>query len=612
MSHTNDNLKLLHFIKYNREQDIKKNKDKPKLYKPKERCGDGMNYINSDYVYMRSRLNLSSGIFGIGSDSANIIETNDYETCNKTGLDIPCIGLKKINDIIKDDNTLLEGWIKEIKTELDNKVSDTNYQESSDKSNYNTQYNKDYTPEFLTEVQNVLGAYKFEYKKESFYDVPNGCNVPIRMSKFAEQYETEINKIIKDGKLDIAQKFADLNFLPDLGSYGYDESAPLDNAELQEGKDLLKTIIQQISSIEMKSQMNKTKIKTLIGQYGILKKIRQSVNKRVGAMQRRIDDLNRIRGQNDQEIEDLQSKIRRLRMSRDNLKREIQDVVRQSDITAAEKNRRVNQLNNAKNDLDNENYKLKQDISRLKNNKHMIEQKNTEFQKDLEKAKSELGNAEDELKTVSKKLNKMNIDAEKQKINEKELLSKSELKEIKKDFEPLPSAKSIREELPSKSELVYDDEESPVLRRKKRRPGRPRKSAKRKSAKRKSSSRGTSVRVSVRRKSRKKRKPRTRASRVDDLSLFEDDTPSIKPKPKPKPRKKRKPRSRASRVDSLSLFDDEESMSVKPKPKRKRKSRKKSSKIKVKVKRRRRRKKDDEDDDDDEEIFFNFSLRNLM
>ena len=554
MSATNENLKVLHFIKNMRMRQ--------KLYQPLSRCGDGKNYTHSDYVYMRAPYQYSSGMLGFGNSSSFIQDVKKTEICNKMGLELPCIGIKRLNEIIEMDNQLLEDWIEEIQSVIDNRKGDDKYQAMKENSaiNFNSQYNKDYTSSFRNDVQKALANYKgLTYKKESFQhrgDVPLRCDKNISLESYNAKYHQLLEQY--SNNKDLGYKNPDYSYFPDVTSYIYSESAPLDNAQLQESRDLLKKILQQISSIEMKSQMNKTKIKTLVGQYGVLKKIRQSVDRRISAFQQRVDNLNQIRGKNEQEIEDLQSQIRRLKMSKENLKKEIKDIVRQSDISGREKTRKLNELNTVKAELEDENYKLKQGVSRLKNNRQMIERQNKKFQNDLKNAKSELTLTDTQLKKISSKLNTLNIDADKQKIDEKELLTPEELKTLNADFAPLPSLRSYKKSVakklsPKEKELEGDTkfidlDETPTPPKRKR--GRPRKS------------KGT--------KPKRKRKPRSVT--VDDL--FDDDTPSVRPK-----RKRGRPK-----------------------------------KIKVKVSKRKKGKKGrkKKKDDDDDELIFNFSLRNFM
>lgn len=549
---TKEQLILKHFIKNQRLHDPKN------LYRPKHKCNDNKNFIHSDYVYMRDFQNMSSG--SVGLDTTNMINIKNQESCNKMGLELPCITITELNNIINSDNALLKEWIKEIEEEINIKQNDQNYQVMKNDStgNFSSKYNRNYNKNFLNSVRDAYQLYRTKkYHKDSFLGDPNiklGCTYPINIDLFTQKYKQEVGRMIKSGNLDLEVKLEDLSYLPDMTSFIYKEDAQLDDQDLQQSRDLLKTIMQQITSIEMKSQINKTKIKTLVGQYGVLKKLRQNVSRHIGSMQRRIDNLNVIRGKNDDQIENMRYEIKRLKRSKDNLQREMRDIAHQNKLSASEKNKKIGQLKNVKNELEKENYKLKEGIATLKNNKSVLEDQNKKFQEDLKNAKSELSTTETQLKKISSKLDNLNVD--KAQIKEKDL-SKEEIKDLDKDLPKLRTVKPSKKtpELKSKSDLIYEDK--PVVIPKKRKRGRPRKTGPRKAPVK-----------------RKKRVKKTRKQKVDDLSLFDDESPVVKPR-------RRGPR--------------------------------RSSKIKVKVKRRsRKRKKTKKMQDDDEELIFKFSMRNFM
>lgn len=539
-----EDLKLLHFILNMRL------KDRRNLYVPKSRCGDG-NFIHSDYVYMRANLDFSGSLLSalrISSSDNLRIKLKDIETCNNLNMDLPCIKIERLNELIKEDNQILREWSNIIDEEIQAKEQDKEYQKFKQNvnANYNFKYNRDYTRSFYNTILDAISFYSgTKYSKNSFNHLPISCNKRVTLSIYEDKYKSIVNQITR-GK-DLGHKEPDLSYFPDVTSFIYTDDVGIDNAELQSSRELLQKILQQISSIEMKSRLNKTKIKTLIGQYGMLKQIRKRVDKHIGLMQKRIDDLNTIRGKNDAEMENLQSKIRRLQMSKKNLQQEIKDIMRRNELSSVEKSEKISKLNNVKTELEEQNTRLKREVVKLRNNKQIIEDQNKKFQNELQKAKKELSATESNLKNISTKLNTLNIDADKPKIDDQLL----EPMEEQKDLEALPELKPYKK---SKSKKVKQGRKKKLE---------------------------ESEELDVPKKLKRKRKPK-RQERVEQLDLFPDEEEEEVQQPSAPKRKRGRPR----------------------------KSTNKSKKIKVKVKKRKRKSKKEKEEDD--ELVFNFSLRNFM
>lgn len=540
------------------------------LYKPSYRCVDNNNLIHSEYVYMRAPLSFTSSIVG---STPMLSKINLNTTCNKSGLNLPCIGYRGLNDLINQDNDILEEWISEIEKEINAKENDSRFQElkNNQEARNTFSYNPAYNKRFLDQVKRAFGNYEStKYTKHSFDGLNPKCQ-NIDLGSYEKKYQQYVNSISR--QYDLSFKQADFSYFSDMGSFIFSDSG-LDNEQLKRSRGLLQKIMQQITAIEMKTQVNKTKLSTLVSQYSVLKQIRKTVDKRIGAMQTRVDELNTKRGQLNNKIEDLHLEINRLKRSKLNVQKEMQEIVRDRDLSATRKSNEIRKLNNIKSDLDRENFALKKRIANLRNNKVAVEKENKKMQSELKNMKNELSSTETHLRKVSSKLNSLNVKVDENKIKE-ELLKDEDLSELKakvdkiakEQIKPSPKEKKSKssEQLVSSSELIpIDDLEEPKPKRKR---GRPRKSSQ----------------VSSRPRARKPRarKPRARKQRVDDLDLFEDDDT-----PRPRKRKRGRPRKKT----------------IKIKVKRKRKSKSK----------RKRKKKEDDDDDDDDELEFNFSLRNLM
>lgn len=561
-----DLMKLRYFILHMRL------KHKAHLYKPKQRCIDGGNYLHSDYVYMRYQKSLGSSFYSHFSPRS-IEHTVETEHCGKI-VTIPCIKLVQLNNIIKEDTNMLQDWKMLVKNVIDTKKTDLKYQESlktpSLSSTRNNKYNLDYTPQLLEGIEEAIRIYKArKYTRDELNGLlSSNCTIQLDTGKYEKDYQTIVSRLVSGKNLEFQEP--DFSYISDVTSFFYSEepNLPSDNASLMKGRNILRKIMGQIAAIEMKTQLNKTKIATLIGQYGVLKKIRQTVDKRINGMQKRMMVLSEIRAKNDAEISNLQSEIGKLKRIQQNLKLEMQEIIKEKDLSVVEKNKRINELNNAKKDLSQENFELKKNIGILKNNKMRIEEQNREFQKDLKNAKKELNSTESQLTNISSKLTNLHINVDKSGLKNIEALSTEELENLDKDFEELPK---LREYKNKKSIFSKFKKPSPSKSKKSKKPSKPRK------------------------------------ERVDDLLLFDDDD------------------------DDNTLNDDElpevfeESLMnkspIKIKSVRKRRGRPKGSKnkprakttknLKIGVNRKKAKSKTVKGNKGDEFV-FNFSLRDLM
>lgn len=542
-----DDLLLKHFIL---EMRSRKSRD---LYYPKYRC-DNDNYIHSDYVYMRSFLN---------KDADLIVESHTIQSCNSQGYDLPCIKLPQLNHIIYEDNEMLEEWIEEIQDEIDSKKSNEKYQEMKKNPVALAAfgYNRDYNESFLDKVKNAYASYKgLKYNKDNFSRLSQNC-VNINYPSFFYQYKKIINTI--GNKRDLGYRSAEYDFSA-LTDFAYGNSAAISNQQLKKSRDMLQRIIRQITSIEMKTQINKTKLTTLVQQYGVLKQIKNNFDNRISMMQNRITELNRKRSEADAKMEDLRSQIRRLKRSKENLEREIVEIKRENNLNSLERKQKIKELMNVRRDLEEENFNLKKKMAQVNLMKKSIEEENKKMQKKLKEQKTEATKTEKQLSAISNKLETLDAKVEKNKPDAK-LLQTDELSVFKTNMEDLlkeneqklKQTKSSKKLKSNSSFIPIDDEDfdldespSPVIKRSrvKRSRGRP-------------------------------KKKRGRPKKTKDLDLeFEEEKPK---------RKTRKPRKKRSK-------------------------RLKNKDITVRVKRKRGRKKKVAKDEDEDDFIFNFSLRNMM
>ena len=530
------------------------------LYQPKFVC-ERDNFIHSEYVYMRHLMDLER-------DDV-IIQNYSVNNCtNQKNLDLPCIKLKELNEIIEDDTKILKEWLLEKENNL------KQLEETFDKNKlYQSQQYKELKT-LINQLKTAIQKYdNFLFTKESIrYGNLNQKCMSIPFTIYFTKFTNQINQILRRyGSKIIYYNPPESGLFGDIASYFYsDDIQGFTSEELTKSKEMLTKIMQQITSIEMKTQVNKTKLATLVQQYAVLKKIRKTVDTRIGLMQKRIDQLNQKRAEANSQIEDLKLEIQRLKNSRENIQREINEIKRQNELSHQDKNRKIRELENIKRDLERENFELKKKVAQTITAKNAIEQENMKMQTRLKEQKQELSSTEKQLNMISKKLNVLDTKVKNNEVKS-ELLKDTELEEYKNNIN----------ELMNDTELQTTSEFIPL-------------SKKSKSKKSKS------------KKTKSKSKPR-----LEDI-LENDDLNDSPPKLKSKTRKPRKPRkskkSRSEKVDNLLLFDEE----VKEeKPKRKRRSKKSNKEISVRVKRKPRKKKENKDEDDDDFI-FNFSLRNLM
>ena len=177
--------------------------NKTNLYKPIQKCSDG-NYLHSNYVYMRYIKNLTYNTLGNVND-AGIEEISDNESCGMST--IPCIKINRLNSIIKEDQSLLNDWKKEVESEINAKKADTKYQESIKTPNLsstiNNKYNRDYIPRFLETINEAINKYKNrKYTKDELNGLPpSDCMITFEKGKYEKQYEINVNRFVKGKNL---------------------------------------------------------------------------------------------------------------------------------------------------------------------------------------------------------------------------------------------------------------------------------------------------------------------------------------------------------------------------------------------------------------------------
>ena len=540
--------------------------DRRKLYKPLSRCGDNAssNLYHNEYVYKRESYDLHTGLTG-GIDTSEVLSLADNEPCvvSSSGIVLPCIKLWRLNDIIKEDQQLLIA----LKEDAENQITMRNEQMKGQpkeiaKLKVST-FNSKYTKDFLSQLEEVISHYaNLQFTKGDIMALPIECKKSIHLGSYHTKFLQDIAKETKGHQYQ--EPIIGSTLYDDISSFMYPTQMP-DNQELRKGRDLLQQIMQQIVSIEMKTQMNKTKINTLVSQYTVLRRIRQTIDKRINGMQKRINDLNEMKQQRENKIEDLQSKIRSLERSKENLKREIKEIIQENDLRASEKNRKISELNKVKASLERQNMEYKRQIMMLKQNRQIIEEQNRRFQKDLKEAKAELKETEKVLGTISGKLDGLNVKVDKNKTNLDEIaVEKIEDLQLKDELTPMPSLKDDIKKL-----------EKTLKPKKTRKP----------------------------RKSRK-----TSPKELESESSF--ILPESPEEPAQKPKRARKPRRKA-----VNPVQQPKRRRGRPKGSRSRRTTansKKSRNVRVKVNRKRRRNPETQSVRQEESFIFDISLRDLM
>ena len=518
---TQKDLLLFYFIMF-----MRKNK-KQDLYKPVSKCKNE-SFIHSEYIYMRY-------MYNINVKSGLIVELHG-ENKNNIGYDLPLISLTGLNNIIKSDNIVLLKWKERIQSIISKKERDPMYKKAIEDKNKSLlkmldgKYNKDFTPNLINEIKDALNFYyagnkHFKYNNESFASLPLNCPI-VNLSSYIQKRENIMRQI--QGKRNLSFIEAESEKLIDLSSslFSVDD---LSSTELKNSRNLIQKIMEQITEIDMKTKINKTKLGSLVSQYGVLKQIRRSVDLRIGAMQKRIDNMHQIRMEKENKIQDLQIEKQRLQKSIQNLRKEIQDIRQQHEISNSEKSKKITELTNAKHAMEEEKFKFQEKISKLKSDKNMIDKENKKMKQELEKQKIELKKTETSLQSISGKLSSIDKKVLDNRVQDKDLMRKDEfemfktnidklLSEEKKPVSSVPKLKdllglkkSVLESKPRKSRKSrksrkpkpLDIEEEEIKPKRKR--GRPKKSTKSKKSKKKKSKQ-ISVRVNSKKMKRKKRK----------------------------------------------------------------------------------------------------------
>ena len=232
-SNTKEDLLLKYFIFEQRKRNRKT------LYEPKFRCGPD-NFIHSDYVYMRSFINVEDNL---------MIQSHDAPPCNVENQGSPerdnmppCIRLASLNSLIKEDNKLLEDWAKQIQSQVtkQKKSLDSALSQGADAKQFLKKmgFNPEYSENFLMQINEAINSYKnVKYTKNSFVNKPYKC-MSINIAAFFNKYVKIINSISNTKNLTYYE--------PSDYDFGFFDSRPSDvgisSQELKNSKKLLQKI----------------------------------------------------------------------------------------------------------------------------------------------------------------------------------------------------------------------------------------------------------------------------------------------------------------------------------------------------------------------------------
>lgn len=524
------------------------------LYKPLGKCyNDGnIEIIHSNYVY--KRLNL--GEVPDTNDNIDLNLVNLPQCSNDSNL--ICISVNDLNNLIQEDNDILQNWLYDVEEYLRQFLQKDEIIKLSDDDKKRLDYFKNLKNQLGKSLQNKNKKYSIE----EIRNLPDNCNIfkNLDFNIIRQQFITDFEKL--EGKVRNYHQMVPIDF----GFFSAIDSG-ITSQELQESRNLLQKIINQITTIEMKTQINKTKLGTLVQQYGALKQLRQNFDKRIIQMQKQIDTLNVKRMELTDKIDDLQLELRSVKKNKENLKKEIVNIKKDNELASEERREKIRKLTNVQVDLEKNNFELKKRMANLISQKDNVENQNKQLQTKLLQQKEDLQKTENNLQKISQKLDTLNVKVSENTINEK-LLEPEELNKFQQKM-----AKMLKES--EKSEITPEiqestDDDMPIILE-------------------------TPVRKTPVRKTKTQLAKKTN-----------------------KPRIKKTKKQRNNRVDNLILFGEEEKEIPKPKRRGRKKttksrSKKRSKEIKVKVKKSRIKKsKRKKKDDEDEELIFNFSLRNLM